>query len=199
VFPLPSLCRRVPANPADVQLNLILETTMMTRTTTLSRLAILLLAAAPMSALAQPAPPPISPAPTSPARTSPAPAPSTAASPQSQVQAATEQRITGLRTQLAITPAQMTEWNAFAQVMRDNAASTDALFRQRAAGAHTMNAVANMKSYAQVAHAYSDETEKLSAAFETLYGTFSDAQKQAADKLFQQQAAAGAAPQAAAK
>jgi protein CpxP len=158
---------------------------MITRTMTLSRLAVLLLAAAPVAALAQPAPPPISAAPVS-------PAPSASASPQSEVQTATEQRITGLRTQLEITPAQMTEWNAFAQVMRNNAQSTDALFRQRAHGARTMSAVANMKSYAQIAHAYSDETENLSTAFETLYGTFSDTQKQAADKIFQQQAAAGA-------
>jgi protein CpxP len=156
----------------------------------LPRLAVLLLAAAPVSVLAQPAPPPIS-SPTQPSATPPA-----AASTQSQVQTATEQRITGLKTQLSITAAQMPQWDAFAQVMRENAQSTDALFRQRAAGAHTMNAVANMHSYAQIAHAYSDQTEKLATAFETLYGTFSEPQKQAADKLFQQQAAAGAGPQA---
>jgi hypothetical protein len=159
------------------------------RTTTISRLILLMLMAAPVSVLAQPAPPPISPAPVSPA----------SASPQSQVQTATEQRITGLQTQLAITPAQMPQWTAFAAVMRENAQSTDTLFRQRAAGAHSMSAVANMQSYAQIARAYADQTEKLAAAFESLYATFSEPQKQAADKLFQQQAAAGAAPQANAK
>jgi hypothetical protein len=72
--------------------------------------------------------------------------------------------------------------------MRDNAASTDALFRQRASSAQSMNALDNMKSYALVARAYADNTEKLSAAFEALYGVMSDQQKQTIDTLFRQQA-----------
>jgi hypothetical protein len=149
----------------------------------LSGLAGLLLAAAPLSAEAQPMPAPGPPIP----RT-------VSTSPQSQVEAATEQRISGLQGELAITPAQMADWNTVAQVMRDNAKTTDALFRQRAAGAQSMNAVANMQSYAQVSRAYADGTEKLAASFETLYGTLSDQQKQVADRLFQQQAADAAKP-----
>jgi len=156
----------------------------MTTTSKLSRLAALLLAAAPVAALAQPRPP------------APAVSPVSA---QSEVQAATEQRISGLQAQLQITPAQTPQWTAFAQVMRDNAQSTDALFRQRAAGAQTMNAVANMKSYAQISRAYADGTDKLAASFDALYGTFSEPQKQAADTLFQQQAAHGAKPEVKAK
>jgi len=95
---------------------------------------------------------------------------------------------------LAITPAQMPQWNAFAQVMRENAQTTDTLFRQRAAGAPTMNASANMMSYAQVSRAYADGTEKLAAAFQAFYGVLSAQQKQAADTLFQQQAAQGTQP-----
>jgi hypothetical protein len=152
---------------------------MMTRSTKLSGLAALLLAAAPVSALAQARPP----------------APTVAlVSTQSQVQAATEQRISGLQVQLAITAAQMPQWTAFAQAMRDNAQSTDTLFRQRAAGARSMNAVANIQSYARISRAYADGTEKLAASFEALYGTLSDPQKQAADTLFQQQAADSAKP-----
>jgi periplasmic protein CpxP/Spy len=115
----------------------------------------------------------------------------------SQVQAAAEQRIAGLQTQLGITAAQAPQWAAFAQVMRENAQTTDALFRTRAAGAQTMNAVANMQSYAQISRAYADGTEKLAAAFQSLYASLSDAQKLAADTLFRQQAAQATTPVAA--
>ncbi len=138
---------------------------MMTRTSTLSRFAALLLAAAPATALAQPgAPGP------------PAP-PVAQVSVQPQMQAATEQRIAGLQAQLAITPEQMPQWTAFAQVMRDNAQTTDMLFRQRAAGMQSMDAVANMQSYAQISRAYADGTEKLATSFDTLYRTLSAPQK----------------------
>ena len=184
---------------------------MMTQTSTLSRLAALLLAAVPAAALAQsgpPAPPASAPlASTPPANAPPASAlaqpvapgppapPVTQVSVQSQMQAATEQRISGLQAQLAITPEQMPQWTAFAQVMRDNAQTTDMLFRQRAAGVQSMNAVSNMQSYAQISRAYADGTEKLAASFNTLYGTLSAPQKQAADTMFVQQAMHDTKPQ----
>jgi hypothetical protein len=49
---------------------------------------------------------------------------------------------------LGITEAQMPLWNAFAQAMRDNAASTDALFTQRAGSVASMSALDNVHSYA---------------------------------------------------
>jgi hypothetical protein len=52
-----------------------------------------------------------------------------------------------------------------------------------------------MKSYAQVARAYADTTENLSAAFEALYGVLSDQQKQTIDTLFRQQPAQSAGTQ----
>ncbi len=103
-------------------------------------------------------------------------------------QQAAEQRIGTLQAALQIAPPQMAQWNGFAQAMRDNAAATDALFRNRAASAATMNAVDNMKSYAAVARAYADNTQKLSDAFGSLYVALSDQQKQVADRLFRQQA-----------
>ena len=157
---------------------------MMIRTSTLSRFAAVLLAAAPATALAQPGPP-----------GPPAP-PVAQVSAQSQMQAATEQRISGLQAQLAITPEQMPQWTAFAQVMRDNAQTTDMLFRQRATGVQSMSAVANMQSYAQISRAYADGTEKLATSFDTLYATLSAPQKQAADTLFKQQAMHDAKPPA---
>jgi hypothetical protein len=179
----------------------ILETTMM-RSSKFTCLAALLLVGAPLPVLAQPAaataPPPAQTtapvaAPASVA-VAPAPQPVAAAPAQSPVQAATELRISGMQRQLAITPAQMPQWGAFAQVMRDNAQSTDALFRQRAASVQTMNASVNMASYAEISRAYADGTEKLAAAFQVFYGVLSDPQKQAADTLFRQQAAQNAQP-----
>ena len=95
-----------------------------------------------------------------------------------------------LQTQLGITEAQKPLWSAFAQAMRDNAAATDALFTQRAGAVTTMNATENMHSYAQIARAYADNTERLATAFDSLYASLSDTQKQAADTLFRQQASA---------
>ncbi len=86
-------------------------------------------------------------------------------------------------------------WSAFAEAMRDNAASTDALFAQRASAVATMNAVDNMHSYAQIARAYADNTQRLAIAFDSLYASLSETQKQAADTLFRQQAIAAAKPQ----
>jgi protein CpxP len=173
----------------------------------LPHLAALLLAAVPLPVMAQQAPPasqlpaqsnPGATQPFAPAATqAPAPVPatsqsSTPAQTQSQMQTATELRISGLQAQLAITSAQMPQWNAFAQVMRENAQTTDALFRQRAAGVQSMNAVENMQSYAQLSRAYGDGNEKLAAAFQASYAMLSDQQKQAADTLFRQQAAQSA-------
>lgn len=186
----------------------------MTRVSKIAHLTALLLAAAPLPLMAQTAPTQpfgaapaaAAPAPTAPAPAAPAalppPAMPVAAAAQapaatavpSQVQAAAEQRIAGLQTQLGITQAQAPQWTAFAQVMRENAQATDAQFRTRAAGAQTMNAVANMQSYAQISRAYADGTEKLATAFQALYATLSDQQKIAADTLFRQQAAQAAVP-----
>jgi protein CpxP len=122
----------------------------------------------------------------------PAPPPATITpSPQS----AADARIRALQAQLYITDAQMPQWNAFAQAMRDNATSTDTLFRQRASSAASMSALDNMKSYAQVARAYADNTEALANSFEVLYGVLSDQQKQTIDTLFRQQSAQNAATQ----
>src|SRR6266481_8896144 len=127
----------------------------------------------------------------------PAAAPSSSASaPSAATQAAVDQRIRGLQSQLGITEAQMPLWTAFAQAMRENAAATDALFTQRAGAVATMNAPDNMHSYAQIARAYADNTERLATAFDSLYASLSDTQKQAADTLFRQQATATAQPKA---
>jgi LTXXQ motif family protein len=138
---------------------------------------------------AAPPPPTAAPAPASGAAPAPPPALSAAA------RAAIDERIAKLQAQLGITQAQMPLWSAFAEAMRDNAAATDALFTRRAGAVATMNAAENMHSYAQIARAYADNTERLAAAFDSVYASLSDTQKQAADTLFRQQALAAAKPQ----
>jgi prophage DNA circulation protein len=158
----------------------------------LARGVVLAVLLAPSIGLAQSAAPlPPTTAPTgSAALQSGAPAPSAA------TQAAVDQRIKMLQSQLGITEAQMPLWSAFTQAMRDNAAATDALFTQRAGAVATMNAPDNMHSYAQIARAYADNTEHLATAFDSLYASLSDTQKQAADTMFRQQATVAAQPRA---
>jgi hypothetical protein len=120
----------------------------------------------------------------------PAPPPALSAA----AQAAVDQRVGQLQTRLGITAAQLPQWSAFAAAMRDNAAATDALFARRAGSVSAMSATQNMHSYAEIARAYAENTERLAAAFDTLYASLSDAQKQAADALFREQAAAAARP-----
>jgi protein CpxP len=118
-----------------------------------------------------------------------APVSAPAAAAPSATSAAVEQRVQALQSQLGITPEQMPLWNAFAQAMRENAASTEDLFAKRASAAATMNAMDNMHSYAALARTYADDTAKLSTAFDSLYASLSPTQKTAADTLFRQQAA----------
>ena len=131
---------------------------------------------------------------TAPTATSPSTAQPATPAPSAASQAAVDQRIRALQSQLGITEAQMPLWNAFAQAMRDNAASTDALFTQRANAVASMSAVDNMHSYAQIARAYAYNTERLATAFDSLYASLTDTQKHASDTLFRQQAAAASQP-----
>jgi protein CpxP len=95
-----------------------------------------------------------------------------------------EQHITELHAQLHITPAQQPQWDAFAQVMRDNAKNMSQALQQRGANFATMNAVQDMQSYAQLAQQHAQDTQQLATAFETLYGSLSDDQKKNADMVF---------------
>jgi protein CpxP len=95
-----------------------------------------------------------------------------------------EQHITQLHTELHITPAQQGEWDQFAQVMRENAKNMGKTLEQRGTTYASMNAAENMQSYAQVAEVHAQDTQKLAAAFQTLYGSMSDEQKKNADAVF---------------
>lgn len=95
-----------------------------------------------------------------------------------------EEQITALHAQLKITAAETPQWDQFAQVMRDNAESMEQTFQNRVKMLPTMNAVENMKSYAQVAMEHAQGVEKLVPAFDALYDKMSDSQKKVADDIF---------------
>ena len=159
------------------------------RALTLAALLVPSIGFAQSATTALPSTPAIAPTTASPSASQPA-----TPGPSATTQAAVDQRIRALQSQLGITEAQMPLWNAFAQAMRDNAASTDSLFTQRVNAVASMSAVDNMHSYAQIARAYADNTERLATAFDSLYASLTDTQKQAADRLFRQQATAAPQP-----
>jgi hypothetical protein len=102
--------------------------------------------------------------------------------------ASVEARIADLHKRLHITDAQKTQWDNLAQVMRDNAQAMVDLQKQRAASAKSLNAVEVVKSYGSVIEAHEAGMKKFIPAFEAVYGSMSDAQKNAADAMFRSRA-----------
>ena len=95
-----------------------------------------------------------------------------------------EARITELRTQINITPAQESEWSKVTQVMRDNAKTQSALVKLRIENSKTMTAVEDIKSYGEIVAAHAEGIQKLTPVFEALYNNLSAAQKKEADEAF---------------
>ncbi len=135
----------------------------------------------------------------------PAAEPSRAAVPASQpapAEAAVEARIRQLHAQLKITPTEADQWNAVAQVMRDNEQKISDLIQQRNKSAGTMSAIDDLRSYEAITDAHADGLKNLIPAFQSLYDSMSDSQKKIADTVFSQRrngATARAKPIASAK
>lgn len=170
----------------------------MSNTFQVSRTALLtVLLALPVGAFAQSAAPTAAnPADTTPMSAPRTAAPQAAASPANADQpgrreARVEQRIADLHSRLQITPAQQSQWDQFAKVMRDNAQSMDQIFGQRSGRIQQMSAVDNMQSYAQIAEAHAQDVQKLVPAFESLYNSMSPDQKRTADQVFRSYAERG--------
>ena len=100
-----------------------------------------------------------------------------------------ERRIAELHAQLHITAAEQQQWDQFAQVMRDNAREMDQIFTQRAQQYESMNAIQNMQSYERIAETHAQQLQKLVPAFQNLYNSMPDQQKQIADQVFRASAA----------
>lgn len=109
------------------------------------------------------------------------------------VERTVEQRIDALHAKLQIKPTQQPQWDAFAQVMRENGREMDQAFHQRINTLGGMGAPENMASYAQVAMAHAQGVQKLVPVLQALYDTMSDSQKMIADKVFRDDAHHGKA------
>jgi len=109
-------------------------------------------------------------------------------SPESPASGNVEAHIRDLHKKLQITDAQKPQWDALAQVMRDNAQKMVDLEKRRVADSKTMTAVDVVKSYAEVIDAHEDGMKKFIPAFEDLYNSMSDSQKKIADSLFRSRA-----------
>lgn len=106
-----------------------------------------------------------------------------AAAPESR-QAKVEERIRDMYATLHITKAQDAEWNAYAQVMLDNAQAMDAAVQQSGGDRSKLSAAQILDNYAAISAQHAQNVEKLSAAFGVLYAGLSPDQKQAADEMF---------------
>ena len=155
----------------------------MIRSNYLASAAIAALLALPAAAFAQ----------TAPSATTTPRAPAAAASPMSShpvpggnAEQRVEAHIRQLHAQLRITSAEQPQWEQFANVMRENARAMDQEFAQRMQQYPTMNALQNMQSYEQIAEAHAQHLQKLVPAFENLYNTMPDQQKQLTDQVFRQ-------------
>ena len=102
-----------------------------------------------------------------------------------QIASRVEKHIAELHKRLRITAAQQAQWDAFAQIMRDNAAHSDQLFKQRA-DSESMNAVEDLRSYAAIAQAHAEDVQRLVPAFQALYESMSPDQQKAADTAFKE-------------
>ncbi len=149
--------------------------TRFTRTARFAAVASLSLAlAAPLAVLAQTAAP-------SPPTTATQAAPAGRPSPEDRL----EHHLTRLHDELKITPAQQSQWDALAQVMRDNYAAMRARFQERrAAPEQPRTALDRLQRDQQMAQLRLDGLQKMIPPFQALYSSLSDEQKQTADKAF---------------
>jgi periplasmic protein CpxP/Spy len=139
--------------------------------------------ALPVAAMAQTTPPTTAPAATeAPAMAAPATHAATRHRPPSADRV--EERITQLHSELKITPAEETEWNSFADVMRSNATAVNQAYTDRSTKISSMNAADNMSSYAALSMQHAQDLQKLATAFQTLYAALSPDQQKIADQTF---------------
>ena len=112
-------------------------------------------------------------------------------SPAVKHEARIEDRIAYLHKQLKITPAQETQWQPFADAMREDGQMMSQLYEKRISSAETSSALDNMRDYVQLTQAHADGVKKLLTAFEPLYNSLSEEQKQLADATFRERMGPG--------
>jgi len=108
-----------------------------------------------------------------------------------------ERRIRELHDKLGITAQQQRAWDAFAAVMRENAAHAAEMRAARRAAA-LLPAPDDMQRYATAAQSHADDLKRLVPPFQALYASMSAEQKRMADQAMGSfQRRQGAAPAAA--
>jgi protein CpxP len=96
-------------------------------------------------------------------------------------------QIADLQKKLRITPAQQPQFDAFAQVMRQNAQQMDAVMGQQGQN-RNRNAVEDLRASAQLAEAEVEGMKRLLPALQALYDSLADQQKRLADSVLVQPA-----------
>lgn len=95
-----------------------------------------------------------------------------------------EARIAYVKTELKITPAQEPAFDKYAQVIRDNAATTEKAFQDmRGHRGQNMTALERVDLRAKMAQMHDQAEQQYLAAFRPLYGSLSPDQKKVADEL----------------
>ena len=126
------------------------------------------------------------PATASPAAGTPAPGTTagTASAADRQSDAALDRRIADLHGRLGITAAEEPDWSSFTAVMRENSEVMDGKLAARMKGFGSMNAVDDLRSYADIQAAQASGIERLVGPFETLYAQLTPEQRTKADQIF---------------
>jgi periplasmic protein CpxP/Spy len=111
-----------------------------------------------------------------------------------QETAGVEAHIAQLRKKLKITEQQKLQWEAFAQVMRDNATQFAVVTKSRQEKMKSLNAVDDLRSYQEIAQTHATGLKRLTDTFQALYDTMSPEQKKNADTVFHDQRQVAAKP-----
>ncbi len=108
-----------------------------------------------------------------------------------------QQRLAQMHQELGITAAQEGPWDQFAQASTKIADDLNTAFRDRAAQTASMNAVENMKSFADLDVKRAEDMQGLVQQFQTLYAALSPDQQHKVDAMFRQNSERAAAHHAA--
>lgn len=108
-----------------------------------------------------------------------------------------QQRLAQMHQELGITAAQEGPWDQFAQASTKIADDLNTAFRDRAAQTASMNAVQNMKSFADLDVKRAEDMQGLVQQFQVLYAALSPDQQHKVDAMFRQNTERAAAHHAA--
>lgn len=106
--------------------------------------------------------------------------------PKSKAAVGVDALIAHLHETLKITPAQESQFQKLADVMRENSQAMSMLAKKRSEAASRMSAVDDLKSYAEISKAHAEGTEKMVPVFQALYDNMPDDQKKIADQEFRE-------------